>query len=90
MAPRRGGGGGGSSGGSSISDTPWGQYVTLNGSHFTRPLPVATIVFTAIGCLGLVGIIFFALTIKNKTLDERNRKLFKGYAFWLTIILISV
>ena len=92
MAPRRGGGGGGGGGGDDgdgdggIGDTPWGEIVQLYGSHFHDSYAVASIVFLAIGIVCTVGILIFAASFRKPT--DHIRKIFKWYAFKLSIIAL--
>ena len=86
MAPRRGGGGSFGGGGSSIGDTPWGELIQLAGWHFRNSKVTAAIVFTAIGVVGTMVVIILAFMVKNKKLDERNRRLYKWFAFQFTIV----
>lgn len=92
MAPRRGGGGGGGGGdgggSSGIGDTPWGVKISLYGTHFTNPYRTASVVFQAIGVVGIVAIMIWAATVKKH--QEPNKKLFRWFAFWLTAIALFV
>ncbi len=92
MAPKRGGGGSGGGGGgggvSSLEDTPWGQTVSLYGLGFRRHIDRAHLAFQVIGLIGIVVIIIWATMFKKH--HEPTKRVFKWWAFWLSVFAVFV
>ena len=97
MAPRRGGGGGSSgvgsddSGSSDSDNNPWFYMTELFGSGFTNGYAVAVFVFVGIFFFLLLGIAFWAMSVKKRG-GQTSRSVLRGWKFGVAVFfgLMSV